>query len=57
MQEKFAEALIMVEGVSEPELSDSTTEEDELVSVEIRQLGPGEFLSNYLQLGSCDGTI
>lgn len=57
MQEKFAEALIMVEGVSEPELSDSTTEEDELVSVEIQQLGPGEFLSNYLQLGSCDGTI
>ncbi|KAG7332842.1 hypothetical protein KOW79_004676 [Hemibagrus wyckioides] len=40
VQEKFAEALLMAEGVSEPELSDSTTEEDELVSVEIQQLGP-----------------
>ncbi|XP_047656363.1 glutamate-rich protein 3 isoform X2 [Tachysurus fulvidraco] len=41
VQEKFANAfLIMTECVSEPELSDSSTEEDELVSVEIQQLGP-----------------
>ncbi|KAK3539736.1 hypothetical protein QTP70_013048 [Hemibagrus guttatus] len=40
VQEKFAEAFLMTECVSEPELSDSTTEEDELVSVEIQQLGP-----------------
>ncbi|XP_060736887.1 glutamate-rich protein 3 [Tachysurus vachellii] len=41
VQEKFAKAfLIMTECVSEPELSDSSTEEDELVSVEIQQLSP-----------------
>ncbi|TTS16959.1 Glutamate-rich protein 3 [Bagarius yarrelli] len=41
VQEKFAEAvLIMSECVSEPELSDSTTEEDEMVTVKMQLLAP-----------------
>ncbi|KAM9475438.1 glutamate-rich protein 3 [Clarias gariepinus] len=41
VQEKLAEAILnMNQCVSEPELSDTTTEEDELVSVETQRAGP-----------------
>lgn len=51
VQEKLAEAILnMTECISEPELSDTSTEEDEFMSVVSRWDAPGEFLSNHLQL-------
>ncbi|XP_053481856.1 glutamate-rich protein 3 isoform X2 [Ictalurus furcatus] len=52
VQEKLAAAILnMTECVSEPELSDTTTEEDELVSVVSQREGPGaEPENNVAQL-------